>query len=494
MSEMSDLIEETDSFGLRAICDRALNAAPQLDDVGRLVRASALRAVASALEDNRSEIVRTADAETALGDGRLNSELTRTGYQCDHFAEVLEEGSYLEVTRDSARKTAMGDQPELRRFLVPIGPVAVFGASNFPLAFSVPGGDTVAAIASGCPVVAKVHPSHPLTSRLCAEIMVGALTKSGLPEMTLQLVVGQDVGLELVQNSAIKAVAFTGSLRGGKALLAAIASREDPIPFYGELSSVNPIVVLPAAAKVRGVEIGQGLAASGTTSNGQLCTKPQTVYVPVGPEGDRVVEAMSSAFATMGVQPYLNKAISAAFVDGVQWMQSDSRIKRLAPQSTMETELLRPTLLSVSCSDAPATIMDEVFGPLQVVVRYTSLDELVHGLRSVPGSLTATMHAELHDKEMVAAVIAALQNKVGRFIFNGYPTGVIVSWGQNHGGPWPASTSIHTSVGASSIRRFLRPITFQSAPEWILPPVLRDDHDIPKRVDGKLVLSNSQSV
>ncbi len=493
MSEASNLIEETDSWTLRAICDGALDTASQLDDVGRSVRASALQAVASALEDHRSEIVQTADVETALGDGRLNGELTRTMYQCDHFAEVIEEGSYLEVTRDSPRKTTMGDQPDLRRFLVPVGPVAVFGASNFPLAFSVPGGDTVAAIASGCPVVVKAHPSHPLTSRLCAEIMVSALTKAGLPELTLQLVTGQNAGLELVQNPAIKAVAFTGSLHGGKALLAAIGSREDPIPFYGELSSINPIIVLPAAVAARGVEIGYGLAASGTTSNGQLCTKPQTVYVPAGPEGDRVVAAMSSAFAATDVQPYLNKEISAAFVDGVKRMQSDPRIEKLAPQSTAETASLHPTLLSVSCSDAPESIMGEIFGPLQVVVRYSGLDELVQGLHSIPGSLTATIHAELNDKEMVAALVEVLRNKVGRFIFNGYPTGVMVSWGQNHGGPWPASTSIHTSVGASSIRRFLRPITFQSAPEWILPPALRDDYDVPKRVDGTLVLPHGPS-
>lgn len=494
MSEMSDLIEETDSFRLRVICDRALNIAPELEDLGRLARASALRAVALALEDHRPEVVRTADAETALGDVRLNNELTRTGYQCGHFAEVLEEGSYLEITRDSARKTTMGDQPDLRRFLVPIGPVAVFGASNFPLAFSVPGGDTVAAIASGCPVVVKAHPSHPLTSRLCAEIMTTALTKAGLPEATLQLVTGQTAGRELVQNSAIKAVAFTGSLRGGKALLAAIAGREDPIPFYGELSSINPVIVLPSAAKTRGVEIGYGLAASGTTSNGQLCTKPQVVYIPVGPEGDSVVEAMSSAFAALEVQPYLNKEISTAFADGIQRLLSDSRVERLTPRPTAEVEWLRPALLSVSCADAPETIMGEVFGPLQVVARYASPDELVDGLDSMPGSLTTTIHAELLDQEMVATVMPVLRNKVGRFIFNGYPTGVMVSWGQHHGGPWPASTSIHTSVGASSIRRFLRPVTYQSAPEWILPSALRDDYDVPMRVDGTLKLPYRESV
>ena len=493
MSEASDLIEETDSLGVGSICDRALDIAPELDNAGRLARASALRAVALALEGHRSDIVRTADAETALGDGRLNAELTRTEYQCDLFAEVLEEGSYLEVTRDSARKTVMGDQPDLRRFLVPIGPVAVFGASNFPLAFSVPGGDTVAAIASGCPVVVKAHPSHQLTSQLCADIMAAALAKAGLPDSSLQLVSGQQAGLDLVQNPAIKAVAFTGSLVGGKALMAAIGSREDPIPFYGELSSINPIIVLPSAAKSRAVEIGRGLAASGTTSNGQLCTKPQTVYIQVGEDGDAVVEAMSSVFAAMNAQPYLNAGISMAFSNGVHRLQSDSRIHKLAPQPDAEMEWQRPTLLSVSCSDAPDAIMGEVFGPLQVVVRYTDLDDLVEGLRLIPGSLTATMHAELLDKEMVNTIVAALRTKVGRFIFNGYPTGVMVSWGQNHGGPWPATTSIHTSVGATSIRRFLRPITFQSAPEWILPTVLRDDYEIPKRIDGALVLPSSSS-
>lgn len=488
MSQPNTLIDDTDSQVVGLICGEATAIAPEVEGIGRSQRASALRAISSLLEDHRVEVVKTADTESSLGRERLGNELTRTQYQCQHFAEVLDEGSYLEVTLDRHATTAMGVQPDLRRYLVPVGPVAIFGASNFPLAFSVPGGDTVAAIAAGCPVVVKSHPSHPLTSRLCADVMRTALVKSGFPEVTLQLVAGQLAGRDLVKNSAIKAVAFTGSLAGGKALLAEIGRREDPIPFYGELSGINPVVVLPDAAKVRGVDIGQGLAASGTTSNGQLCTKPQLIYVPSGLDGDRLVDEMRSAFATMQLQPYLSEGISAEFTNGVRRILCDPQVDSLTSLPTDESERGRPTLLSTSCIDIPASALSEVFGPLQVIARYESAEELVTALRSLPGSLTATIHAESSDKVLATTAMTVLRARAGRFIFNGYPTGVMVSWAQNHGGPWPASTSIHTSVGASSIRRFLRPVTYQSAPDWILPAELRGDCGVPSRVDGILQL------
>ena len=488
MSELKGSIDDTDLCELGRICDEAKAIAPELEEIGRPIRALALRAIASALEEQRSEVVRTADAETSLGSERIGSELTRTQYQCRHFADVLDEGSYLEVTIDHSATTVMGVQPDLRRYLVPIGPVAVFGASNFPLAFSVPGGDTVAAIAAGCPVVAKAHPSHPLTSQLCADIMATALVNCGLPNSTLQLVVGYAAGQELVKHAAIKAVAFTGSLAGGKALLEAISKREDPIPFYGELSGINPVVVLPYAAKANGATIGHGVAASGTTSNGQLCTKPQLVYVPSGPDGDRLVDEMGAAFSSLRPQPFLNERISADFVSAVNRILSDPRVDSPASISTSDVELGRPTLLSTSCADTPPSALAEVFGPLQMVVRYASPDELIAALDSLPGSLTATIHAEPSDKDLATTIMKVLRDKAGRFIFNGYPTGVMVAWAQNHGGPWPASTSNHTSVGATSIRRFLRPVTYQSAPAWILPAELQGDHNVPARLDGTLSL------
>lgn len=488
MSELDGSIDDTDLQALGRICDEAQAIAPELEGIGRPVRASALRAIASTLEEYRSEIVHTADAESSLGSERIGSELTRTQYQCRHFAGVLDEGSYLEVTIDRPATTIMGVQPDLRRYLVPIGPVAVFGASNFPLAFSVPGGDTVAAIAAGCPVVAKAHPSHPLTSKLCADIMVTALVKCGLPDATLQLVAGYVAGQELVRHSAIKAVAFTGSLAGGKALLEEIAKREDPIPFYGELSGINPVVVLPYAAKANGATIGHGVATSGTTSNGQLCTKPQLVYVPSGPDGDQLVDEMSAAFSSLQPQPFLTERISADFADAVSRILSDPRVDSPTSIPTSEIERGRPTLLSTSCVDIPASALAEVFGPLQVIVRYASADELIAALHSLPGSLTATIHAEPLDKDLTTTIMKVLRDKAGRFIFNGYPTGVMVSWAQNHGGPWPASTSSHTSVGATSIRRFLRPVTYQSAPEWILPAELQGDYGVPARLDGVLSL------
>ena len=486
MNDQSPL-RETAPQAIRETCGRSLNVATDLERAGRAGRAAALRNIADALGRHRADIVRSADAETGLGETRLNSELTRTSYQCNHFADVLDEGSYLEVTLDRARSTAMGDQPDLRRMLVPIGPVAVFGSSNFPLAFSVPGGDTIASLAAGCPVVIKAHPSHPETSVLCAEILTEAMTESGLADNTLQLVFGLAAGRDLVRDSAIKAVAFTGSVSGGEALLAAIAQRPDPIPFYGELGSLNPVVIMPRAAQARGSQIGYELAQSGTVGNGQFCTKPQLVFLPNDAAGDVVLRAMREVFTALGPQTFLNEEIAESYASKLRALQSRPNVRPVTPPPGTGKDWYRPSLLTLSGGEILDSLTEEVFGPVQIVMRYASASELLSVLNSLPASLTATMHVEPADQDLVSAVMDALRDKAGRYVFNGYPTGVSVSWAQHHGGPWPATNSIHTSVGAGSIRRFLRPVAYQSAPEWILPPELRDDAiTLPRRVDGVL--------
>src|SRR3954463_7804905 len=305
--------QQTTSEEVDRLCAAALPAAPALEELGRAGRAGLLRALADALEARRDDVVAVADRETALGATRLNGELTRPCYQLRIFAEVLEEGSYLEAAIDHAGDTPMGPRPDLRRMLVPIGPVAVFGSSNFPLAFSVPGGDTASALAAGCPVVVKAHSSHPATSQLCFDVMVQAAREAGAPDGTLGIVYGQQAGADLVGHPAIRAVGFTGSLGGGRALQRIIDQRPDPIPFFGELSSLNPVVVTPQAAAERGEAIGRELVGSFTLGAGQFCTKPGLAFVPAGPDGDRLVDAMAEAVRGTDAPVLLNAGIAASY-------------------------------------------------------------------------------------------------------------------------------------------------------------------------------------
>jgi NADP-dependent aldehyde dehydrogenase len=479
---------EATAADVHAVAERAASAAAGLDSLGRAGRADMLGALAAALESHRDDIVATADSETGLGIPRLTGELTRTAYQLRFFGEVLTEGSYLEATIDPAAETPMGPRPDLRRMLVPIGPVAVFGASNFPLAFSVPGGDTASALAAGCPVVVKAHGSHPGTSRLVHEIMDAAAVRAGAPAGTVGLVFGRLAGETLVDHPAIRAVGFTGSLSGGRALLDRIGRRPDPIPFYGELSSLNPLVVTAAAARERAAAIGTGLAGSLTGSAGQLCTKPGLVLVPVGPDGDAVVAAAAAALGGAPVVPLLNRRIHTSYLADTERLCEIPGVAVVA-RGTQDGAGLHaaPLLVSTPASEVPAEAFAEYFGPAAVIVRYAGEAELATVLAKLPASLTATVHAGADEEP--GALTRVLERTAGRIVFDGYPTGVAVSWAQHHGGPWPATNSLHTSVGATAIRRFLRPVTWQNAPIAVLPAELRDGAvDIPRRIDGRLVL------
>jgi NADP-dependent aldehyde dehydrogenase len=469
------------------ICEAAQAAVGPLEALGRTGRAALLDALAAALDDARSRIVAVADRETGLGETRLNGELTRTCYQLRLFASVLADGGYLEATVDHAGDTAMGPRPDLRRMLVPIGPVAVFGASNFPLAFSVPGGDTASAIAAGCPVVLKAHPSHPATSQLCFDILSTAAGKAGAPEGTFGIVYGQQAGADLVAHPAIRAVGFTGSQGGARALLEIIERRPDPIPFFGELSSLNPIVVTPAAAADRAARIGADFAVSFTLGAGQFCTKPGLAFVPAGPDGDALVAAAQSAVAEAEPMVMLNEGIAASYTRGTAAL---GRV--LATSSTGSGAAAggfrgTPTLLTATAADLPREATEECFGPVAVIARYTDETELFTALGKLPNSLTATVQRGPGETELPAELSRRLRPIAGRIVFDGYPTGVAVSWAQHHGGPWPATNTQHTSVGATAIRRFLRPVTWQGAPAELLPAELRDDYTgIPRRVDGRL--------
>lgn len=483
--------QETAPEEVARLCGAALAAAPALEELGRAGRATLLRALADALEARRTDVVAVADRETALGTGRLNGELTRTCYQLRLFAEVLDEGSYLEATIDHAGDSPMGPRPDLRRMLLPIGPVAVFGASNFPLAFSVPGGDTASALASGCPVVVKAHGSHPATSQLVFEVLVEAARAAGAPEGTLGLVHGLQAGAALVAHPAIRAVGFTGSVTGGRALLQIIEQRPDPIPFFGELSSLNPVVVTPQAAAERGTQLGTELVGSFTLGAGQFCTKPGLVLVPTGAEGDAVVDAMAEAVRGSSSQVLLNEGIAASFGSLSSGLADAPGVSTVARGAEGDGTgfTAAPLLLSTSASQLPEQVTEEVFGPVTVVARYDGEPELFGALADMPSSLTATVLRGAGETQLPLAVSQELRTRAGRIVYDAYPTGVAVSWAQHHGGPWPSTNSQHTSVGTSAIRRFLRPVTWQGAPADVLPAELTDDHTtIPRRIDGVLQL------
>ncbi|TNH27239.1 aldehyde dehydrogenase (NADP(+)) [Micromonospora orduensis] len=479
---------ETDGSGLEATAARAAAAAPWLSGQGRIGRAQMLDAIAASLESRRVDLVATAQAETGLAHARLDQELTRAALQFRMFGEVLRDGGYVEAAIDHAADTPLGRGPDLRRMLVPLGPVAVFGASNFPFAFSVAGGDTAAALAAGCPTVLKAHPSHPLTSHASAEAIGSAIRERGGPQGVTAIVYGEQAGRALVRHPAIRAAALTGSLGAARAIQAAIDERPDPIPLYAELSSVNPIVVLPGAAADRGDQIAEGLFASFTASGGQLCTKPGLAFIPSDPGGDHLVEGLRERVGSCGGTVLLNERIRDAYESGAAALErAGARVSARPRVEPGGGFTVAPTLLEVALPGLTSEIADECFGPLMVVVRYGDVADLDAVLATVPPSLTGSVHhGPGDDADVVRRLVDGLAARAGRIVFDGYPTGVRVSWAQHHGGPWPSTNTVHTSVGATSIRRFLRPLAWQDAPAWILPEELRDEYTaVSRRVDGR---------
>jgi len=476
----------TSSAELDAIVSAAAAAAPVWRRSSATDRAHWLRSAADTLDAHVDELVAIADEETRLGVGRLTGEVARTSGQLRLFAAVVEEGSYLELTIDDADATATPPRPELRRMLTALGPVAVFSASNFPFAFSVAGGDTASALAAGNPVVVKAHSGHPRLSALTARLVAGALESAGAPVGSLALVEGREAGNALVQHPLIRAAGFTGSVSGGRALFDLASGRPDPIPFYGELGSINPVVITEAAVTARREELARGLVSSFTLGVGQFCTKPGVVFIPAESGFEEAVAATVPAAAG---GPLLTDRITAAFPAGLAHLEADASVSVIA--EGVEVDGVRPVALLTDAravAARPETLLEECFGPVTLLIRYDSEADLHAVLAAVPGSLTATLHAE--PDEHPVDTLELLQERAGRVLFAGWPTGVAVTWSQQHGGPWPATTSLHTSVGASAIRRFLRPLTFQDAPGSLLPEVLHDESlaRLPHRRNGVLTL------
>ncbi|WP_329212355.1 aldehyde dehydrogenase (NADP(+)) [Streptomyces sp. NBC_00683] len=477
--------------------DRAVRAAHAVRDTlaDRTVRAAFLRTAADLLAGAGEHVIEAADAETALGPARLTGELARTAAQLRAFAEVVEEGSFLDIHIDHEDGSRTPPWPDLRRYKIPLGVVAVYAASNFPLAFSVPGGDTASALAAGCPVVVKAHPDHPATSELCASLLRRAAAQNGLPEDVLTVVHGFDAGVELVKHPLVTAAGFTGSIRGGRALFDAAAARPTPIPFHGELGSLNPVVVTAAAAAERGEQIGAGLGGSMTMGAGQFCTKPGFVFAPFGEAGDRLLKSLTETVSDTGAGVMLDHRMRDAFVAGVAERAALADVEAPVTPGAGSEHTVSAGFLTVPAQRLAAegphdALLEECFGPVTVVARYDSEDEITAVLSRLPGNLTATLQIATEEADGSAAgLLAALTPLAGRVLVNGWPTGVAVAPAQHHGGPYPATTSTSTSVGATAIERWLRPVSYQSTPEALLPPELREDNPqgLPRRVDGRRV-------
>ncbi|WP_189802452.1 aldehyde dehydrogenase (NADP(+)) [Streptomyces tanashiensis] len=463
--------------------DRAVRAAHAAREAlaDRVLRAAFLRTAADLLDASGEHVVEAADAETALGPVRLTGELARTTAQLRAFAEVVEEGSFLDVRIDAPDPAATPPRPDMRRWKIPLGVVAVYAASNFPLAFSVPGGDTASALAAGCPVVVKAHPDHPATSELCASLLRRAAARTGLPEDVLVLVHGFDAGVELVRHPLVAAAGFTGSIRGGRALFDEAVARPVPIPFHGELGSLNPVVITEAAAAERAEEIGAGLAGSMTLGVGQFCTKPGFVLAPRGADGDRFLDALTAAVSETEPAVMLDHRMRDAFVAGVAERAALAGVHTPVTPGAGGAHTVSAGVLAVDAAaladGGHRLLLEECFGPVTVVARYSTREEVTAVLGLLPGNLTATLHIA-EDDEAAAPLLAELTPLAGRVLVNGWPTGVAVAPAQHHGGPYPATTSTSTSVGATAIERWLRPVTYQSTPDHLLPPELRDGNPL----------------
>lgn len=462
--------------------DRAVRAAEEAfwsySALTREERAVFLDRIADEIEARGAELTATGSAETGLPTARLDGERGRTTGQLRLFASHIRQTAFLDARHDAAlpdRKPL--PRPDIRMMQRPLGPVAVFGASNFPLAFSTAGGDTASALAAGCPVVVKGHPAHPGTGEIVAQAMEAAIRACGVHPGVFSLVqgIGNDLGVALVQHPLITAVGFTGSLGGGRALFDLCARRPVPIPFFGELGSVNPMFLLPAAVAARGAAIAAGWAGSLTQGAGQFCTNPGLVLVMEGADGDAFVSAAHQAVAAVGPQVMLTDGIAAAYRQGAERIAGTKGVRAVLT-SMCDRRNAAPYVFEVSGADwlADHSLGDEVFGPLGVIVRVHDEAQLFAIAHALEGQLTCTLHMDAGDTALAQRLMPVLERKAGRILANGFPTGVEVCEAMVHGGPYPASTNFGaTSVGTLAIRRWLRPVSYQNLPEALLPAELR---------------------
>ena len=472
----------------------AADAHEGLKSIDRQVRAAFLEEIAQQILDLGDPLIERTSQETGLPSTRLVGERGRTVGQLRLFAEVVRDGSYVGARIDHGDPERQPlPKPDVRRMLLPLGPVAIFGASNFPLAFSVAGGDTASALAAGCPVIVKAHPHHPGASEMVAAAIARAIERTGLPEGTFSLIQGAShvVGMALVRHPLTTAIGFTGSLGAGRAIFDAASSRSKPIPVFAEMGSSNPLFLLPDALASGGAAIAEGLAGSVTLGVGQFCTKPGLVFVI---EQDGVEEWLSDLASRLGGAnegTLLHIGIRRGFDEGVARTEATSGVElraRSAAEIVAPSGAL-PTLLVTDSATfrAHTHLQEEIFGPATLVVRCHDANDLLDLARRLDGQLTATLHATDQDLEAYGDLVPILEEKAGRLIFGGYPTGVEVCHAMQHGGPYPSTTAPGTtSVGTAAIERWLRPVAYQNMPASLLPAELRDDNPegILRLVDG----------
>ena len=466
------------SKGTPAQVDAAAQAAeaafPAYAATTRETRATFLEAIADEIEARGDTITEIGTAETGLPAGRLEGERGRTTGQLQLFAAHIRDGAYLDIRHDPALPDRGPlPRPDLRMMQRPTGPVAVFGASNFPLAFSTAGGDTASALAAGCPVVVKGHEAHPGTAEVVAEAIHAAIEATGMPAGTFSMIHGgsHEVGGALVRHPLIKAVGFTGSLRGGKALFDLCAQRPEPIPFFGELGSINPMFFLPAAMTARAEEMAKGWAGSLTMGAGQFCTNPGALVLIEGAETETFLAAAKEALEATAPQTMLTEGIADAYRTGTETLSSQSGVQEVMT-STCDLRNAAPYLLRTTGSAwmENETLGHEVFGPLGIAIVVRNEDEMLAVAKNFAGQLTATLMMGEDDTPLAQRLLPVLERMAGRVLANGFPTGVEVCDAMVHGGPYPASTNFGaTSVGTMAIRRFLRPVCYQNLPDALLP-------------------------
>lgn len=448
-------------------------------------KAALLRKIADNLEARKMELVGRAALETGLPSGRFEGETARTCGQLRLFAGLVEEGSWVDARIDPAIKDREPvPRPDIRSMRRALGPVAVFCASNFPIAFSVAGGDTASALAAGCPVIVNAHVAHPGTSEIAAEAVSRAVVECGFPEGTFSLLFSRDyeIGAALAGHPLITAIGFTGSRTGGRALMDIASKREEPIPVFAEMSSVNPVFVLPGAAAERSDAIAEGLFASITLGHGQFCTKPGLIFLPKGPGYDAITAKLKQLVDGSTGHPLLTKGIRDSFVAKAEdrGSRSERREGFGVDSCLFEIDLSRVV--------EDESFASEIFGPAAVVIGYGDLAELGDYASRIEGQLTASFHASEGEVDSVSDWVRSFEKKAGRLIFNGYPTGVEVSNAMVHGGPYPAASNAgSTSVGTRAIERYTRLVCYQDAPEKILPDELKDGNPrgILRVVDGR---------
>jgi NADP-dependent aldehyde dehydrogenase len=464
----------TETVDLEQILGSAAAAKTEFGRQEPRQRYTQLATIATRLDDAADDLVELAIAESHLPEARLRGELRRTTMQLRLFAEEALTGTFFDARIDRPDpEFGSGPRPDIRRMRIPIGVVLNFAASNFPFAFSVAGGDTASALATGCPVVVKAHPGHPRLSALTAAIVTEALGATGAPAGSFGMIEGQDNGIAALRDDRVDAATFTGSVRGGLHLEKIARERDRPIPFYGELGSINPVFVTAAAVAARGAEIVAGFVGSYTLGNGQFCTKPGLLFVPAGHDLQGVVAAAGEV--TTGRM--LTDSIAAGFRDRLDSLTAEID-GAMVLESADRDGCPQPGLMKVdfyTFLQHAENIRTEAFGPFSAVVEYTDDAQLGTALDHLEGSLTVSVHAEDQDGDLMRTLLPALEAKAGRVIVNEWPTGVAVTPAQQHGGPYPSTTSVlHTSVGTAAVERFLRPVAYQNFPQAWLPAPLQD--------------------